>query len=215
MGVVYSLVTTSYDVLPVISLYLVYSLATNFIEVFHAIDQKHLRLDYAGKSYMMQGIGTLVGFVAGLWFFDSLLVAVGAMTAVVILVGALYDAPRARVFEPIYPQVRIGRAIKTLVSLAPLVVAQIAATSGPDCPPADARCERRCASSGRVPGRRLAGGHRADGCHLRVQPAHGVFAERFHSNKRAALLLLWKTIGGIVLIAALAALGLRSRQSPC
>ena len=31
VGVVYSLATTSYDVLPVISLYLVYSLATNFI----------------------------------------------------------------------------------------------------------------------------------------------------------------------------------------
>jgi len=85
VGVVYSVVTTSYDALPVISLYLVYSLATNFIEVFHAIDQRHLRLDFAGKSYVMQGIGTLVAFAVGLWFFDSLLVAVGLMTAVVIL----------------------------------------------------------------------------------------------------------------------------------
>mgnify|MGYP000700686268 CR=1 FL=1 len=80
VGVVYSVVTTSYDALPVISLYLVYSLATNFIEVFHAIDQRHLRLDFAGKSYVMQGIGTLVAFAVGLWFFDSLLVAVGLMT---------------------------------------------------------------------------------------------------------------------------------------
>ena len=48
VGVVYSVVTTSYDALPVISLYLVYSLATNFIEVFHAIDQRHMRLDFAG-----------------------------------------------------------------------------------------------------------------------------------------------------------------------
>lgn len=56
VGVAYSIVTTSYDALPVISLYLVYSLATNFIEVFHAIDQRHLRLDFAGKSYVMQGL---------------------------------------------------------------------------------------------------------------------------------------------------------------
>ena len=214
VGVVYSLATTSYDVLPVISLYLVYSLATNFIEVFHAIDQKHLRLDYAGKSYMMQGIGTLVGFVAGLWFFDSLLVAVGAMTAVVILVGAVYDAPRARVFEPIFPQVRIGRAIKTLVSLAPLVVAQIAATSVLTVP------RQMLAVS---EGAQALGVYQAVaslavivqmGATYVYSPLMGVFAERFHSNKRAALLLLWKTIGGIVLIAALAALGLALAGEP-
>lgn len=214
VGVVYSVATTSYDALPVISLYLVYSLATNFIEVFHAIDQKHLRLDFAGKSYMMQGVGSLLGFVAGLWFFDSLLLAVALMTAVVILVGVVYDAPRARVFEPIRPRLRVGRAVKTLVSLAPLVVAQIAATSVLT-----------------VPRQMLAATDGADalgiyqavaslavivqmGATYVYSPLMGVFAERFHTNKRSALALLWKTIGGILVIAAACALALTFAGEP-
>lgn len=214
VGVVYSVVTTSYDALPVISLYLVYSLATNFIEVFHAIDQRHLRLDFAGKSYVMQGIGTLVAFAVGLWFFDSLLVAVGLMTAVVILVGALYDAPRACVFEPIRPQVRFGRAAKTLVSLAPLVVAQIAATSVLTVP------RQMLAASD---GAEALGVYQAVaslavivqmGATYVYSPLMGVFAERFHSNKRSALTLLWKTVGAIVAIAAVAALGLEIVGEP-
>ena len=65
----------SLDAVPAIVAYLVASLVANFIEGLHAIDQRHLRMDYIGCSYMMQGISNLALFSVVLWFSDSLVLA--------------------------------------------------------------------------------------------------------------------------------------------
>ena len=103
--------------MPVILLYLVYSLAGNFIEVLHAIDQRHRRMDYIGRSYMMQGVFTLVVFCLGLRLTNSLEVAVILMAAVTVLIGVVYDVPRAARFEVLRPVVEIGPALKVLATL--------------------------------------------------------------------------------------------------
>lgn len=213
-GFVYSLATNAYDALAVTSLYLLYSLITNFIEGFHAIDQKHLRLDYAGKSYVLQGITTLVAFVVGLWFFDSLILAVGLMAVAVVLVGALYDAPRAHAFESIRPQLRFKRAVKTLLSLAPLVIGQIAATSVVTVPRQLLAATEGADSLGVYQAVASLALIVQMGATYVYSPLMGVFAERFHTNKRSALALLWKTVGSIAGIAVLCTLGLAFAGDP-
>lgn len=205
IGIVYSLVTASFDALPLIAMYLVYSLATNFIEVLHAIDQRHRRMDYIGKSYILQGVTTLAGFCVVLWLANSLMAAIVAMAVVTILVGVVYDVPRSAQFERLRPVIDLRPAMSLLVTLFPLVIAQVCSSSVLTLP-------RQYLES--------SVGSEALGIYNSVaspvvivqmgavyvySPLMGEFADRFHSDKRSALTLLWRTIGGILVVTAVAA----------
>jgi len=65
------------------------------IDVFHGIDQKHWRMDYICISQVMRGISKLVAFTILLWIFD-LLTAIIGMTMITIVIGLIYDVPKAR-----------------------------------------------------------------------------------------------------------------------
>jgi len=206
IGVVYSLATAALNLLPLIAMYLVYSLATNFIEVLHAIDQRHRRMDYIGKSYILQGVTTLAAFCVVLWLANSLMAAIVAMAVATILVGVVYDVPRSAQFERLRPVIDIRPALSLLVTLFPLVIAQVCSSSVLTLP-------RQYLES--------SAGSEALGIYNSVaspvvivqmgavyvySPLMGEFADRFHStNKRSALALLWRTIGGILVVTAVAA----------
>lgn len=214
VGLMYSLATEPASMLPLVAIYLVYSLATNFIEVLHAIDQRHRRMDYIGKSYMIQGVTTLGGFCAVLWLTNSLILAVTAMAVLVILVGLLYDLPRSAQFEGLRPVIDLLPSIKFLATLVPLVLAQV------------------CSSAVLTfPRQYLESSHGADalgiynsvampvtivqmGAVYVYSPLMGEFANRFHTDKRSGLALLWRTTAGILGVTLLAAVFLLVAGKP-
>ncbi|MBO3724570.1 polysaccharide biosynthesis protein [Actinomyces bowdenii] len=205
-GAVYALATTALDAFPVIILYLIYSLAANFIEVLHAIDQRHRRMDYIGRSYMMQGLLSFTGFCLGLWLTNSLEVAVGLMAVATIAIGVLYDAPRAALFEPLRPQIDIRPALRILAGLLPLVIAQVcssavlviprqylAATSG--------ESDLGIYNSIAAPVLLV-----QTGAAFVYGPLMGEFAEKFQTDKRGAMRLLRKTTLLLLAVTGLIAL---------
>ncbi|WP_076464007.1 lipopolysaccharide biosynthesis protein [Actinomyces mediterranea] len=202
IGVVYSAATNSPGSLLVISLYLVYSIITNFIEVFHAIDQRALRMDISGKSYMMQGASNLIAFSAVLWLTNSLVLAVISLSLTTLMIGLVYDMPRAARFEPIRPIVEWRPAVTTLAALLPLVLAQVASSAVLTIP------KQQLA---------LLAGDSALGIYSSVaapalivqmgatyvySPLMGTFAEQFATDKRAAVRLLGKTTAVILAVTA-------------
>lgn len=128
-GSLYAFLTSSLAMFIPVILYLVYSLVVNFIEVFHAIDWRHSRMDISGISYIIQGITNLGAFCSTLWITNSLNWAIISMIIVEILVGIFYDARRAASFEGIYPSIDFFPAFKMLLDLTPLVLSQILSTS--------------------------------------------------------------------------------------
>lgn len=75
----------------VVSAYCLFKAVDSFVDVLHGVDQIYSRLDYAAVSQILRGIGLLAGFIFGLVFFKSLLMAVLFMAIVSLAVVVMYD----------------------------------------------------------------------------------------------------------------------------
>jgi len=75
--------------------YMVFRANEAFIDVLHAIDQKQWRMDYIGISHIARGISMLAAFtLLGRSF--GLLPAIIGMAIVTLLIGLLFDIPKAK-----------------------------------------------------------------------------------------------------------------------
>ena len=81
--------------------YCLFKMAEAFYDVYAGICQKKWRMDWIGKSWMVKGILSFVGFVAVLAVTQSLLAAILAMALVSWLVIFFYDIPRAKKLDTI------------------------------------------------------------------------------------------------------------------
>lgn len=79
-----------------IFLFMVFRLAENFSDVLHGIAQKNDRLDVAGKSFAIKGIGLLVAFFSAYILSHRLYLGLLAMTAFSCATTLLYDLPMTR-----------------------------------------------------------------------------------------------------------------------
>ena len=90
------------------------------IDILHGVDQINRRMDYIGKSFMLQGVLTLVAFVVVYWATRSLDGAIVAMT-----IAALF----VLFFERVCVTLSRGKAIFFLKTSLPAVVASVAASA--------------------------------------------------------------------------------------
>jgi len=75
--------------------YMVFRAHDAFLDVLHGIYQKKWKMDYIGVSLIVRGVSFLVVFMLLLWLFD-LLPAIIGMAVTTILIGLLYDIPKAK-----------------------------------------------------------------------------------------------------------------------
>ena len=126
---VYAVLTCSAGALLTIALFYGFKGVGLVIDVLHGADQQHRRMDYIGKSFMLQGAGTLVAFVVVLGLTGNLDVAIVAMGVAALVVLLCFDLPHTRRLESV--SVRFDRA-ETLFFLRtslPAVVASVAASA--------------------------------------------------------------------------------------
>ena len=67
IGAVYTLVTSKLSLFLVITVYCASQVIATFLEGFHATEQRHMRMDYIGISYLLQGGGGLIAFIVGIY----------------------------------------------------------------------------------------------------------------------------------------------------
>lgn len=130
----YSLVTCRMSAIPTILLYFIYRLSGLLIDVLHASDQLSHRMDYIGKSLMLQGLLSVGTFTACFSLSGSLELTLGLMTGATLLIGALYDYPRTSSLVSIEVGIKWPRARNLLIRCAPIVIAGIAASASPSIP---------------------------------------------------------------------------------
>lgn len=130
----YSLVTCRLSTVPAIALYFLYRFASLLIDVLHASDQLSHRMDYIGKSLILQGITSAGIFTACFGLTGNLELTLGLMAAATLLVGIVYDYPRATSLADIRFGIKWNRAKDLLIRCAPIVVAGIAASASPSIP---------------------------------------------------------------------------------
>lgn len=130
----YALFTCSQDAWAAIFLYGLYKTVAFLIDVLHACDQLHHRMDFMGKSLMIQGIVSLAFFVVVFAVTGDLELTLAAMTAGIVAVGVLYDLPRTRMLERIKPGISRKKAARLFLVCLPFVVAGLAAAATPSVP---------------------------------------------------------------------------------
>lgn len=130
----YTFFTCAQDAWAAVFLYGIYKTVAFLIDVLHACDQIHHRMDFMGKSLMIQGVVTLVFFIVVFGVTDNLEITLAAMTIGIILVGALYDLPRTSMLAKIRLRISPKKAAFLLLTCAPFVIAGLAAAATPALP---------------------------------------------------------------------------------
>ena len=130
----YSLITCDPSALCAILLYAMYKSLSLILDVFHACDQRHHRMDYIGQSLAMQGVASFVLFIALYSATNSLEVAFAFMCLGVALVGFLFDWPRVNQFGPITFGISYSKVKFLFLRCLPIVLASIAAAAAPSIP---------------------------------------------------------------------------------
>lgn len=88
--------------------FLLFKADETFVDVLYGIDQKHGRMDYIGKSQLIRGLATLIGFSLPLALTESVPLAILGMTALCFANTLLFDARHSRRLDRITPSFNRG-----------------------------------------------------------------------------------------------------------
>ena len=200
MLAVYSIATCRIGTVPAILLYALYKTAGLVIDVMHANDQVGHRMDYIGKSLIMQGIGSLLSFILVFGFFNSLEGALLLMTVVTIGIGVIYDYPRSNRISAIKFGISRAKVRAFLCSCLPIVLGGIAASAAPNIP-------RQYLS--------YSFGDSAApvaiiqmGATYIYNPLLGYLVERYHSREKSFFSLIGKILAGIFFVGVISSVAL-------
>ena len=102
-------------------LYMLFRVGEALVDVYSGIDQRADRMDVIGKSFILRGALSCLGFALGMKFTGSLLLSVGLMAAVSLGVALAYDRPWAARLGDTAGRAAAGRVRALLVECAPLM----------------------------------------------------------------------------------------------
>lgn len=84
--------------------FLLFKADETFVDVLYGVDQKYGRMDYIGKSQILRGFATLVGFTVPLVATDSVVFAIMGMALLCFVNTIAFDVRHARRLDSIMPQ---------------------------------------------------------------------------------------------------------------
>ncbi len=126
---VYAALTCSVDALLTIALFYAFKAVGLLIDILHGVDQVNRRMDYIGKSFMLQGVSTLAAFAAIYAATQNLNAAIVAMLVAAAAVLVLFDLPHCQRFERVHLGVSRKKALFFLRTSLPAVIASVAASA--------------------------------------------------------------------------------------
>lgn len=112
---------TPYEVL-CIGAFMMIRVAEAIVDVLHGINQKYMRYDLIGKSYIIRGILTVGSFCAGLAFTGNLMVTLMIMAGLNLLTAFVYDWVHTGKLEEFSIRLKDSRIRNLLTACVPIVV---------------------------------------------------------------------------------------------
>lgn len=125
----YAFVTCAPHAILTVALFYAYKGVGLVIDILHGCDQQHRRMDYIGKSFILQGIALIGTFAVVFYPTQNLNLSIAAMTLSAILVFVLFDMRKTRQFEPIALHLTRKKAFFFLKTSLPAVIASVAASA--------------------------------------------------------------------------------------
>lgn len=127
---IYLALTTHNNTFFLVSLlYLVFKADETFSDVLYGIEQRNNRMDYIGKSQLMRGGASLIGFTLPLAVTGNLYFAIAGMAISCMAITVGYDIRHARLFGPIKPSISKKSALSLGKACFLAMVASLCANS--------------------------------------------------------------------------------------
>lgn len=130
----YALLTCPLSAVPTIMLYGLFKSAALLIDVFHACDQRHYRMDYIGISLAMQGVSSLAVFALAFSLTQNLEITLALMSLVLLAIGLVYDMPRSNGFERLRLGITWKKTRQLLLKCLPIVIGALAMAAAVSAP---------------------------------------------------------------------------------
>lgn len=127
--IIYAWVTCSRTAVVTVTLFYMFKAVGLVIDVLHGEDQINRRMDYIGKSFMLQGFSTLIAFVVVYGCTNSLDLSIIAMLLAASMVLVLFDVPHSRRFSRVTVTVSVKKSLFFLRTSLPAVIASVAASA--------------------------------------------------------------------------------------
>lgn len=170
----------------------------------HATEQFYKRLDFAGISNFLQGIGSLIAFIIVFYYFQSLSFAFLTMCLVVVLVLLFYDLPKTKLLVKLDVQISFKKFSMLFLRCLPIVLTGMAAAASPNMP-------RQVINAIMGPDALGAYGTLAApvaliqiGANYVYNPLIGIFVERYESRNRTGFVSLFAKTAFFMLIVGIA-----------
>ena len=130
----YALLTCPLSAVPAIMLYGLFKSAALLIDVFHACDQWHYRMDYIGISLAMQGVSSLAIFALAFSLTQNLEITLALMSLALLVIGLVYDMPRSNGFEKLRLGITWRKTRYLLLKCLPIVIGALAMAAAVSAP---------------------------------------------------------------------------------
>ena len=117
-----------------IIVYCLFKMAEALYDAYAGVCQKYWRMDYIGKSWMVKGLLSFIGFVVTLYFTRNLIVAIFSMVLISFVVIAFYDVPRTKKLADISMVWKDKNNILLIKECLPLLCYIILSTTFPTVP---------------------------------------------------------------------------------
>ena len=130
----YALLTCPLSAVPAIMLYGLFKSAALLIDVFHACDQRHYRMDYIGISLAMQGVSSLAIFALAFSLTQNLEITLALMSLALLAIGLVYDMPRSNGFEKLRLGITWRKTRYLLLKCLPIVIGALAMAAAVSAP---------------------------------------------------------------------------------
>lgn len=130
----YALLTCPLSAVPAIMLYGLFKSAALLIDVFHACDQRHYRMDYIGISLAMQGVSSLAIFALAFSLTQNLEITLALMSLALLVIGLVYDMPLSNGFEKLRLGITWRKTRYLLLKCLPIVIGALAMAAAVSAP---------------------------------------------------------------------------------
>lgn len=104
-----------------IDAFMLIKIAESFVDVLHGVNQKYGRYDFIGKSCLIRGVVTVIGFVGGLIVLKNTYLSILITAALNLLIVVIYDWKHTNSLVKITPIIWNKNIKKLLLNCAPLV----------------------------------------------------------------------------------------------
>ncbi len=211
----YALATCPLASLPTIMLYGLYKALILLLDVFHACEQRHCRMDYIGISLILQGVLSLAVFSCVFALSNSLEITLSAMCLTIVAIGVFYDFGRSEKFEKLKIGIALAKTRYLLLRCIPFVLGALACAAAASIPRQFLFSEAGEAALGIYSSVAAPVAVIQNGASYIYYPLIGYFADYFAAGDRRGLLKLFGRVTiGIALVGVVCAVLLELLGAP-